>query len=693
MRLVEYVLEGGLDPVSIEAPRFEEWPRIQFFHRSHAADVCFIEYFASLTRNNTGLYLSFLGISSVSLTPYSGCLDFHPLHEASLRENPDKVRTIISQLKAGTIEQRNFLGQTPLHLAIKNVEIVRLVLDAGHSIDAIDRQGITPLMYAASYGCTSTAVFLISRGADPTMTVNLDSNDSQENFLHIALKGSHTDFVVKTLREIHLRYGRTRFAALAPEALLGLLMCERDYYFLERDASWEYCFDYLVRECHDVNFPFNGVLSKVKDCNLMRYVGSLTSAKLLVELGYNRFDSPNGQGELVTHTFAREAKRDLLQLCLSRGVDVNYKDRFHRPILWILVSRLRKDPIQCIWRIMECIKLCFEYGADVSLTDECQCSCAPGGCSISSALATSAGMAGSTISLSDGAVWMLELTLLVREHQGDNAAKRMLCAFIRQLVANRDDIAITHVCCHRGREFWWEHREDKVKAEDVLEILEEEGELIAVLDEDMANMDLEMLSIEDLQSKWIGLYSDYLENFEGPVLFEWENTLNQVRTCLYTSTAATGTGNSIFLIRSSSKVFKVDHQNDVYHLSYNLAPAKNSADHLAQSVAVYSLWLEHELVRRRLRVGCQGQEWYLKRIPGIMELMEAFRVTPEDVAREMREWGDCIPEMALEREKVNANTCSRHFLKTTEQMYEPTLNYHRALVELASGTTEDGRHR
>ena len=57
------------------------------------------------------------------------------------------------------------------------------------------------------------------------------------------------------------------------------------------------------------------------------------------------------------------------------------------------------------------------------------------------------------------------------------------------------------------------------------------------------------------------------------------------------------------------------------------------------NVAAYTLWLEHELVRRRFshtRGISEVEEWYRKRVLKIIELLEATGIALEDVAREMR---------------------------------------------------------
>jgi ankyrin repeat protein len=59
-------------------------------------------------------------------------------------------------------------ASTALHQAVAagDVEIVKLLVNAGAEIDALNSNGETPLNYAAHHGAKDVVEFLASRGAD-----------------------------------------------------------------------------------------------------------------------------------------------------------------------------------------------------------------------------------------------------------------------------------------------------------------------------------------------------------------------------------------------------------------------------------------------------------------------------------------------------------------------------------------------
>ena len=62
------------------------------------------------------------------------------------------------------VNERNCIGETPLHLATKNdrLEAMRALIDLGADIDArIDKVGHTPMHYACMYGLKEASVMLL----------------------------------------------------------------------------------------------------------------------------------------------------------------------------------------------------------------------------------------------------------------------------------------------------------------------------------------------------------------------------------------------------------------------------------------------------------------------------------------------------------------------------------------------------
>jgi len=80
----------------------------------------------------------------------------------------------------------NDSGETPLHSACQNREIVELLLDRGANVEANNNHGMTPLHVTARDNCLDVAELLLDRGA------NLEArNDDGNTPLHMAcVKGS-----------------------------------------------------------------------------------------------------------------------------------------------------------------------------------------------------------------------------------------------------------------------------------------------------------------------------------------------------------------------------------------------------------------------------------------------------------------------------------------------------------------------
>ncbi len=64
-------------------------------------------------------------------------------------------------------------GETILHLATSHnhadnrPRLIKVLLDAGMPVDSRDKTGLTPLHWAAGYGCIDCVVVLLAAGADP----------------------------------------------------------------------------------------------------------------------------------------------------------------------------------------------------------------------------------------------------------------------------------------------------------------------------------------------------------------------------------------------------------------------------------------------------------------------------------------------------------------------------------------------
>ena len=111
-----------------------------------------------------------------------------PIHWASLAGYNDIVKFFIESNAPVNKESNNELAPKPIHWACVNGHIVTvdILLQNGASIDTTDNRNCTPLIYAAQYGKTMLAGYLIGKGARKDLT-DLDG----DNALHwAAFKGN-----------------------------------------------------------------------------------------------------------------------------------------------------------------------------------------------------------------------------------------------------------------------------------------------------------------------------------------------------------------------------------------------------------------------------------------------------------------------------------------------------------------------
>eukprot|EP00002_Diphylleia_rotans_P024798 TRINITY_DN4898_c0_g1_i2.p1 TRINITY_DN4898_c0_g1~~TRINITY_DN4898_c0_g1_i2.p1 ORF type:complete len:574 (+),score=100.99 TRINITY_DN4898_c0_g1_i2:61-1782(+) len=133
-------------------------------------------------------YLCQLG-ASVDVTTDSGMTPIHLAVDSGHLECTQQLIRYHANLNSAD----GWLGNSSLHWAVrrKNVDIVRLLLQHGASVNLQNNEGNTPLHLAAKEGLSQIVEILISKRADANIM-----NDSNQKPIDLAMKNKHSECVV-----------------------------------------------------------------------------------------------------------------------------------------------------------------------------------------------------------------------------------------------------------------------------------------------------------------------------------------------------------------------------------------------------------------------------------------------------------------------------------------------------------------
>jgi hypothetical protein len=115
-----------------------------------------------------------------------------PLHLAAAFATPQAVQTLLDAGARVDALSRNPQQNQPLHAALaldKNAEVVRLLLDRGAPVNAVQAGGFTPLFSAATANRRDLAELLLAHGADPN-----HKSEAGKTAANFARERGHADF-------------------------------------------------------------------------------------------------------------------------------------------------------------------------------------------------------------------------------------------------------------------------------------------------------------------------------------------------------------------------------------------------------------------------------------------------------------------------------------------------------------------
>jgi ankyrin repeat protein len=297
----------------------------------------------------------------------------NPLLEAVLIGSNDEVKRLLGKFPID--DQDNLLSQSALHLTVSHPHHIRLLLESGADVNAKDRHGITPLMYASAIGNTEVAIRLLNAGANPLLIDTL----RKRNFLMYARARGHWDTIMAILDYLR-RYPGIPEDDVKLWLTMGTVLWTSDNpsrwrrrskdlrTLLEWGANPDFICDYSTSRSSET---------------LLHGVREAVELEALVSHEFTKFNHQNSTETHILISIAQKCDPLLLQLCLEGGSEVNHQDKKGHSALHVIVQHLRSPLSKDIdnWHYekrsstLDCVDLLVRYGADLFLADNCQCAC------------------------------------------------------------------------------------------------------------------------------------------------------------------------------------------------------------------------------------------------------------------------------------------------------------------------------
>jgi ankyrin repeat protein len=421
---------------------------------------------------------------------YSGFAGMSPLMEAVLIESSDCVKILASRFPLD--DQGNLLGLSALHLAVFRPQHVDTLLNLGANVDARDKYGITPLMYAATLRKPEVAIRLLEFGADPFLTAG-----RTQNFLQFALARGGSNTFEGILKHVYQFPNTSKF--LSRDILaLGLVAL----IFEEYDLSGKVpkLFQDLLEWGADpdvICFDHRGHLAGT----LLHHVRDIPTVKSIIFHGFTRFNYPDQTGAHALYSSYVRPNSTLMELLIDGGSCVNHQNNKGETTLHMVTQHMKADitgfdiadqrGYEDRTRVIDCIRLLLNRGADSCLGDTSQCACSRNGCTPSNRLLKEHVM----MSSSRRDIWALEFYATVEEVCGCETAKWCLLDMLR--LVKFEELEITHTCLQES--FFFNLLDDKtaIDDEEVEEIRDEEKITIQGLEQEM--LGIEKLSRDELE--------------------------------------------------------------------------------------------------------------------------------------------------------------------------------------------------
>jgi hypothetical protein len=335
--------------------------------------------------------------------------------------------------KSHSLEKNvNFLGQTPLHIAICSPSRINTLLDAGHDVNARDKNGVTPLMYASAMNRILAVSILIRRGAD------LFLHDYLENYDFIMYAAVRNNwYLIWCAVEVIV----SRDPNLLLSTFSRIISAPRPPLLLEEGQAWTKLFlTSVISKLRNFNVCFDDMRTLMHVVDLPQY------AYLLIDHGFTALDQQDQKGEHSLFAITKFLDSTLARRLIEKGADINLKNHEGHNVLWQVLNRLTRPRDEEIQKLLEYLDMLLKNGADVSSTGDCTCACTSGGCLPISRLSFKIHAFLET--RANNPCWIFEWFCILLDHGKAVEAKSNALSILRQV--KFDEKNLVHTCCYFG---------------------------------------------------------------------------------------------------------------------------------------------------------------------------------------------------------------------------------------------------
>lgn len=405
--------------------------------------------------------------------------------------------------KSCSLDGRNDLGQSAVHLAVLCPNALSHILKRRINLNLQDNEGYSPLIYAAAYGCIESVILLLKAGACP---ISVDESGSKHiEFLDHARRWRHWEVITDAIRYLRASSSySSNFISGEVDYLMARYMRE---FWMGQSANIKL----LLELGANPNLILDG------GNTLLHGVCGEAEAVALFDAGFKNIDYQNARGRTALMSAIQWGSYGLCKAIMARGAKVNQQDNNGTSALHMMCRKLRNiggsayygDTSAVLWRISEKmvkIAMLLDQCADPLIRDGCRCPCSPEGCSPSTYLLSKVAM-----SSSYGYIWTLHWLLSLKEFQGPSTAQKALTDLIR--VTQFNSLGMTHVCCQRKTKY-----PGPMEEEEINEILSEEKYIRMELEDKMgavAEYD------ENFLETWLELLIKSYAHREDPTESRW----------------------------------------------------------------------------------------------------------------------------------------------------------------------------